>query len=270
MAYRFFRVPIRALAVTLLASAVALGASATAIVAQDADSGTAPRSAPAGPNAGVAPPPPSATTPETRPNPPFDPIAARIRYLHARLRITPVQEPLWAKVAEVMRESEKAVAPLIRQRLQTAEHGTALDALGSYEKLGEGQLEELKKFITAFDALYAKLSPAQKKIADTLFRIGPLAMIGGIPGPPEALIAPPPSSGVPAYPAYAALPPPYPGYGYYPYYSAYAYPYYPFFLDGRPWLYGRPWPRRPPVAFGIHPFFFPGPHHFEGFAAHRH
>lgn len=268
MAYRLFCRLSRALAMALLGSVVALGPSVTTSIAQSADRETAPGSAAPGSNSVVAPPPPT-TTPETHPNPPYDPIAARIRYLHTRLRITPAQEPLWAKVAAAMRDNEKAVAPLIRGRLQSAEHGNAIDALNSYEKLGEGQLTELKTFIAAFSALYDKLSPAQKKIADAIFRIGPLAMIGGIPGPPEALMAPPPSSGVPAYPAYAALPPPYPGYGYYPYYSAYSYPYYPFYLYGRPLLYRRPWFWRPPIAFGARPFFFHGPHRFDGFAGHH-
>jgi hypothetical protein len=101
------------------------------------------------------------------------------------------------------------------------------------------QLGGLKKFIDAFVGLYSSLSTQQKKIADALFRIAPLSMVGGIPEPAEALIAPAPSYSVPIYTSYALLPTPYPIYRYYPYYPAY--PYYP---------YSRPWFLRPPIGFG--------------------
>jgi hypothetical protein len=83
------------------------------------------------------------------------------------------------------------------------------------------QLGGLKKFIDAFVGLYSSLSTQQKKIADALFRIAPLSMVGGIPEPAEALIAPAPSYSVPIYTSYALLPTPYPIYRYYPYYPAY-------------------------------------------------
>ncbi len=197
---------------------------------------------------------PAPETPETRPS--FDPIAARIKYLHDRLRITPAQEPIWAKVAQVMRENAKAVAPLIKERVQSAQHGNAIDSLNAYEKLGEAQLAGLKKFVNAFRALYSGLSADQKKIADAVFRLSPLAMVGGIPRLPETLIAPEPYHYHPYYPSYTALPPPYPSYLYYPPYRYY--PSCPYFLYYRPWFW------HPPVVLGVSPFLFHRHHRFHG------
>jgi periplasmic protein CpxP/Spy len=250
MAHRLANPSVCATAVAMLLCGALVGVSArsfaqaveTAPSGQDTESATPPKT-------------PAPRTPANQP--PFDPIAARIKYLHERLRITPAQEPLWAKVAEAMREDAKAAEPLIKQRLQSAEHGTAVDALNSYEKLGEVQLDGLKKFIDAFSSLYSSLSPQQKKIADTLFRIGPLSMVGGIPEPAEALIAPAPSYSVSVYPSYALLPPPYPIYRYYPYYPAYSYyPYYPYY---------RPWFWRPPIGFGARALFFHSHRQFHEF-----
>lgn len=176
----------------------------------------------------------------------FDPIEERIKYLHDRLRITPAQEPLWDNVGQVMRENARAVAPLIKERFQSAQSGTAIDNLGSYEKLGEAQLDGLKKFITAFQALYDSLSGDQKKIADSVFRLGPLSMVGGIPALPEALVTPAPYRYYQSYPIFPAYPsyPPYPSNLHYPFYS-----YYPYY---RPWIWG------PPVGAS---FFFIHRHH---------
>ncbi len=197
-----------------------------------------------------APAPPPAEQNRAR-RPPIDPVEERIKYLHERLRITAAEEPLWSDVARAMRENAKAVAPLIRERVQSAERGSAIDNLGSYEKLGEAQLDGLKRFLAAFQALYDKLSREQKKIADAIFRIGPLSMIGAIPHLPEALIAPPPATPYLAGPAYLPYPvePGLPGVA-----PVWAYPvaplhppsfyrppsfYYPFYAN-RPWIWGPP------------------------------
>jgi hypothetical protein len=119
---------------------------------------------------------------ETPTAPVPDPVAGRIKYLHDRLRITPEQEPLWAEVAQTIRDNVRDVAPLLKERFRATTSGSALDVLHSYEMLGEVQLDRLKKFIAAFEPLYAGLSDGQKKIADAVLRQGPLdTMIGGIP-----------------------------------------------------------------------------------------
>jgi hypothetical protein len=181
----------------------------------------------------------------------FDPTAARIKYLHDRLRIAPAQEPLWANVAQVMRDNAAAVMPLLRERIRIAKNGNAIDYLDAYEKLGEAQLNGIRKFIVAFQTLYNSLSDDQKKIADAIFRLGPLSMVGGIPEMPAqlAVLAP-----------YYSYPPPYPYYPPYPTYPPYAaYAYYPPY---GPWFWG------PPLRLGGHFLFFHERHHLFGFRRH--
>ena len=47
---------------------------------------------------------------------------------------------------------------------------TAIDDLKSYSEIADAHADGLKKFIPAFEPLYAGMSDAQKKSADTLFR----------------------------------------------------------------------------------------------------
>jgi hypothetical protein len=181
----------------------------------------------------ATPPPGSSNAPAQQDHgkyPAFDPVAARIKYLHDRLLITPAQEPLWNNLAQILRENAAAVAPLANKRLHPAPDRTAVETLGIYQKLGEVQMEGLKKFVAAFQALYDVLSEHQKKIADVLFRTSPLSMVGSIPELPWQLYELPPASryayaaplqgpGQLPYPIYEGGPL-YPAYPYYPYYPA--------------------------------------------------
>ncbi len=181
-----------------------------------------------------------------------DPVAARIAYLHDTLQITAAQEPLWTNVAQVMRENAQAAALLIEERAKNAESVNAIDNLDSYERLGQAQLEGVRKFSAAFQALYASLSDDQKKVADAILREGPLSMFGGVAQPPEQFVAPVP------YPSYSALRL-YPSYPYFPPYAYYApYPYYPsysYYPFYRPWFWG------PPIGLGASFFFIHRHHH---------
>ena len=141
------------------------------------------------PGGGQTPPaPPQMGTSGSRDTPPlFDP-AARIKYLHDRLRIAPEQEPLWDTVAQTIRDNARDIVPLFRERFRATTSGGALDVLHSYEALGEAQLDSLKQFIGVFGALYASLSEGQKKIADAILREGPLnTMVSGVPDIPAPL-----------------------------------------------------------------------------------
>ena len=129
------------------------------------------------------------------PAPAFDQTAARIKYLHDRLRITAEQEPLWETVAQVIRDNAEGLTPLLKERLRAATNGSATDLLRAYETLGDTQLNSLRKIIAAFDPLYSGLSDGQKKIADAVLREGAQnAMTGGVP------FVPPPFSPALAYP----------------------------------------------------------------------
>jgi periplasmic protein CpxP/Spy len=133
---------------------------------------------------------------QTAPTPALDQTAARIKYLHDRLRIAAEQEPLWGVVAQAIRESTEGLAPLRREQFRATANGTALELLHSDEALGDAQLGSLKKIIAAFDPLYEGLSDNQKKIADAILREGAQnAMISGVP------FVPPPFSSSLLYPS---------------------------------------------------------------------
>jgi LTXXQ motif family protein len=171
--------------------------------AQGATSGPSDTAAPA-PHTGT---PPGAPVPESSARPPaLDEMAQQIKYLHGRLRITPQQEPLWTGVAQVMRDNETALAPLLRERFQATQGGNAIEMLGAGEKLDAAQLDGLRKFIAAFQALYDSMSDAQKKIADYVFRRSQLSEESESFAPilPTYLPdSPPPDYGTgPAYPDY--------------------------------------------------------------------
>lgn len=103
---------------------------------------------------------------------PEDRVEARIKVMHARLMITLAQEEQWAKVAEVMRDNEKTIEPLIKARVANAKTMTAVDDLKSYAEITDAHADGIKKFTPVFATLYASMSDAQKKDADTMFRHG--------------------------------------------------------------------------------------------------
>ena len=101
-----------------------------------------------------------------------DHVEAHIMNMHAKLKITQAQEEQWAKVAQVMRDNEKTVEPLIKARKDNAKTMTAVDDLKSYAAIADAHADGIKKFTPVFVALYDSMSDAQKKEADALFRHG--------------------------------------------------------------------------------------------------
>ena len=102
-------------------------------------------------------------------------VEDRIKELHAKLKITPAQEGLWDNVTRIMRENAVTMEALIKERTEKAGTRNAVDDLKSYSAIAEAHADGLKKFIPAFEPLYASMSDAQKKDADTLFhRQGPM------------------------------------------------------------------------------------------------
>src|SRR5208337_3332364 len=86
--------------------------------------------------------------------------------------ITAAQEAQWAKVAEVMRDDAKSMDSLTQARADHAKDMTAVEDLKSYGEIAEAHAEGIKKLTPMFADLYASMSDAQKKEADTLFRHG--------------------------------------------------------------------------------------------------
>ena len=97
-------------------------------------------------------------------------VEARIKDMHAKLKITQAQEEQWAKVAKVMRDNEKVMEPLINAREEKYKTMTAIDDLKSYGEITDAHADAIKRFTPIFATLYAGMSDAQKKDSDTMFR----------------------------------------------------------------------------------------------------
>jgi len=100
-------------------------------------------------------------------------VDARIQDMHTKLAITAEQEDQWNQVAQVMRDNESTLEPLIASRKANADTMTAINDLESYAAITSAHLEGIKKFTAVFSTLYDGMSDAQKKEADALFRKGP-------------------------------------------------------------------------------------------------
>ena len=96
-------------------------------------------------------------------------VEQRITDLHKALKITPDQEALWKGVAEDMRENAAAMDSLVAATKATPPI-TAVDDLKTYQKFAQAHVDRLKNLLSHFEALYAAMPDAQKKIADGVFR----------------------------------------------------------------------------------------------------
>ncbi|WP_200870601.1 Spy/CpxP family protein refolding chaperone [Methylobacter tundripaludum] len=101
-----------------------------------------------------------------------DRVELRIKDLHAKLKITPAQEEQWGKVAQAMLDDAKIMDTLTQARIDHTKDMTAVDDLKSYGEIADAHAAGIKKLTPLFTDLYAGMSDAQKKEADTLFRHG--------------------------------------------------------------------------------------------------
>jgi protein CpxP len=97
-------------------------------------------------------------------------IEANIASLHQRLQITPAQEPQFNAVANVMRENARAEASA---PARPAANATAVDDLRAFIRYSEVELAGYRRLLPVLEALYATLSPIQRRTADAVFREGP-------------------------------------------------------------------------------------------------
>jgi protein CpxP len=107
---------------------------------------------------------------QAQPAQPRQNIETNIAELRKKLQITPAQEAQFNGVAGVMRDNARLEVSAPQQPPANA---TAVDDLRAYIKYSELELQGLKKMLPALEALYAALTPAQRKTADTVFRQGP-------------------------------------------------------------------------------------------------
>ena len=97
---------------------------------------------------------------------------SRIKQLNSALKITEDQEVLWNNVTKVMRENAKDMDALTKVRAETAPTMNAVEHMKFHTRVTEAQLDQQKKFLPVFEALYASLSDAQKATIDSIFRTG--------------------------------------------------------------------------------------------------
>ena len=97
---------------------------------------------------------------------------ARIKQLQGALKITEAQEGLWNNLTQVMRENAKDMDALTKDKAESARTMNAVEHMKFHSQITEAHLNQLKKFIPPFEALYASMSDEQKKITDTIFRTG--------------------------------------------------------------------------------------------------
>jgi protein CpxP len=98
-----------------------------------------------------------------------DRIEVRITDLHKKLNVTPDQEALWSDMAQVMRANGQKMRDSVTERSAKLKTMTAVDDLRSYQMITDEHADGLKRLIPAFEALYAKMTPAQQKNADHVF-----------------------------------------------------------------------------------------------------
>ena len=104
-------------------------------------------------------------------------VEGRIAFLKTELKITDAQLPLWNAFTQAARENAKAMEEMMQGgRMGTSQSATLPDKLALREKMMAAHLEALRKLKTAVDPLYAALSGAQKKTADTLV-LSPMGMM---------------------------------------------------------------------------------------------
>jgi len=143
---------------TLAAAAVlggGLAVHAPVAFAQSSSSGTPPADA-------------TAAAPSTA-APSDAAVEARIKRLHAQLKITPDQEDQWNAMAQIMRDNAGKLSSLIQQRAKNGRSMSAVDNPRTYEAITAAQEDGLKDILPSFEKLYDSMSDTQKKTADAVF-----------------------------------------------------------------------------------------------------
>lgn len=97
---------------------------------------------------------------------------ARIKQLQGALKITAAQEESWNNVTRVMRENAKEMDAVAKDRAANTKVMNAVEHMELHSQITEAHLNQLKKFIPPFEALYASMSDEQKKSTDKIFQTG--------------------------------------------------------------------------------------------------
>jgi hypothetical protein len=99
----------------------------------------------------------------------LDRLDGRLAFLKAELKITDAQSAAWNKLSDAIKVSAKSMASRMKSVFSADEKAKTLpQRLAVHEEFMAARLEEIKSVNAAFKLLYAELSEAQKKEADTL------------------------------------------------------------------------------------------------------
>jgi len=104
---------------------------------------------------------------------PMEQVDQHIKRLHAELKITASQAPLWDAFAQAMHDNATHMEGLYQVRAQAAHSMNAVESMKSSEEIAEAHAQDLQKLEQPFAALYASMDTRQKKTADRIFHITP-------------------------------------------------------------------------------------------------
>jgi hypothetical protein len=116
-------------------------------------------------------------------------VEAIIRNGHDRLGITPAQEPQYAAFAQTLRQSAAEMQSMMAQRAQNAATATAPEDMRARERILQTRMNYMHRAMAANDALYAVLTPEQRKTFDRMltgYNEGARLPTGAPPAPPGA------------------------------------------------------------------------------------
>jgi hypothetical protein len=97
---------------------------------------------------------------------------SQITQLQDSLAITPEQTVLWNNLTKVMRENAADMDAMTKERAENVKGMNALDRMKFHRQITETHLNQLKKFIPVFEALYVTMSDEQKTTTDAIFATG--------------------------------------------------------------------------------------------------
>jgi Mg-chelatase subunit ChlI len=97
---------------------------------------------------------------------------AQIKQLQGALNVTEAQKELWNNLTQVMRENAKDMDAITKDRAENTKTMNAIEHMKFHSQITEAYLDQQKKFLPPFEALYASMSDEQKKSTDTIFRTG--------------------------------------------------------------------------------------------------
>ena len=105
-------------------------------------------------------------------------LNAYLDKLHADLKITAAEEPLWNTFAETMRDNAATLGQAYRTRRDKLPTMTALEDMNSFIEVEQMRLDGMKRNSAAFAELYKAMPADQQKVADTVF-------LSDLPGGPH-------------------------------------------------------------------------------------